>query len=156
MQATRYYAAGILIGGFSKIGFGFLADRMKERTSLLLDYGLLTVSSLLILSLPSDTLIYPFVVIYGLSTAARDVVYPLVINHCFGERHMAEIYGAMLIALMPGGALGPIFAAAIHDNTGSYDTAFTVFAVMTTTMWSARIARLSSTRISSSRTDASA
>jgi cyanate permease len=41
---------------------------------------------------------------------------------------MAEIYGSMLLALMPGGALGPIFAAAVHDATGSYHVAFTTFA----------------------------
>jgi cyanate permease len=71
-----------------------------------------------------------FVVTYGFATAARDVVFPLVINSCFGERYMAEIYGAMLLALMPGGALGPIFAAWIHDRTGSYEVAFTTFAVL--------------------------
>jgi OFA family oxalate/formate antiporter-like MFS transporter len=43
---------------------------------------------------------------------------------------MAEIYGAMLLALMPGGALGPLFAAYVHDRTGSYAPAFTTFAVL--------------------------
>jgi cyanate permease len=36
----------------------------------------------------------------------------------------------MMLMLFPGGALGPIFAAAVHDRLGSYDLAFRVFAVM--------------------------
>ena len=72
---------------------------------------------------------WAFVVCYGFATAARDVVYPLIINRCFGERYMAEIYGALMLAL-PGGSLGAIFAARIFDELGSYDVAFTSFAAL--------------------------
>ena len=34
-----------------------------------------------------------------------------------------------MIALMPGGALGPLFAAMVHDATGSYELAFATFGV---------------------------
>jgi cyanate permease len=32
--------------------------------------------------------------------------------------------------LLPGGVLGPIFAARLYDTLGSYDVAFTTFAVL--------------------------
>ena len=41
---------------------------------------------------------------------------------------MAQIYGALMLMLLPGGALGPIVAAAVHDRTGSYAPAFALFA----------------------------
>ena len=41
---------------------------------------------------------------------------------------MAQISGALMLALLPGGVLGPIFAAATHDALGSYQIAFTTFA----------------------------
>jgi cyanate permease len=73
-----------------------------------------------------------FLAALGFSTAARDVVYPLIVSDCFGVRYMAQIYGGLMLVLAPAGALGPIFAAAIHDRFGSYDIAFTTFAVMNT------------------------
>ena len=54
----------------------------------------------------------------------------LIITHCFGLRYMAQIYGSMLLALLPGGIAGPIFAAAIHDQHGSYSIAFQAFAAL--------------------------
>ena len=67
---------------------------------------------------------------WGVSQACRDVVYPLVLSHCFGDRYLGEIYGAMTLTLFPGGALGPIFAAQLHDRLGDYEIAFGVFAAL--------------------------
>jgi cyanate permease len=97
---------------------------------MLLDYGLLTLSSFLLLALPDPGLVIPFILSYGIATAARDVVTPLMIVECFGVRHLAAIYGAIMLALFPGGGFGPLFAATVHDRTGSYDAAFAVFAGM--------------------------
>ena len=43
---------------------------------------------------------------------------------------MAKNYGALMLALLPGGVLGPIFAGYVYDLQGSYDLAFQVFAVL--------------------------
>jgi MFS family permease len=129
-EATAYFSNAILLGMASKIGFGWVADRIPHRTAMLLDYGLLALSSLLLLALPDPALVIPFILTYGIATAARDVVTPLVIVECFGVRHLAAIYGAIMLALFPGGGFGPLFAAMVHDRTGSYDAAFAVFAGM--------------------------
>jgi cyanate permease len=34
----------------------------------------------------------------------------------------------LMVTLWPGGALGPLFAAWVHDQLGSYDVAFGTFA----------------------------
>ena len=83
---------------------------------------------MLLLLLPQPGLVWVFVVSYGFSAAARDVVTPLIVAHCFGVRRLAEIYGWLMLTLLPGGTLGPIFAGYVHDRTGSYDLAFQVFA----------------------------
>lgn len=127
-DASGHFSNAILLGIFSKVLFGLIADRIPEQWALLLDYGLLAISSLLLLALPNDTLIWAFVGTYGFATAARDVIYPLIVTRCFGLRYMAEIYGGLMLALAPAGALGPIFAALIHDAFGSYQIAFAVFA----------------------------
>jgi MFS family permease len=128
--AAANLSNAVFLGVASKIGFGWLADRIPPRAAILLDYGLLTLSSLLLLALPDARLLLPFVLCYGIATAARDVVTPLMIVECFGVRHLASIYGAIMLALLPGGGLGPLFAAAVHDRTGSYDGAFLTFAAL--------------------------
>ena len=64
--------------------------------------------------------------------AVRSVLLPLIVTESFGVEHMAQIYGALMFALLPGGALGPIFAARMYDTLGSYQLAFVTFAVLNT------------------------
>ena len=129
-DAVGHFSNAIALGIASKIGYGFLADRITAKTAIVIDYAILAASSLVLLLLPDQLFIWIFVLTYGVATAARDVVYPLIITRCFGLASMAQIYGAIMLALAPGGALGPLFAAFVHDRTGSYDDAFRTFAVL--------------------------
>ncbi len=129
-EATAYFSNAIGLGLVSKVILGAIADRIHHKIALLVDYALLTLSSVLLLFLPHPTLLPAFILVFGFSYAARDVVYPLILTECFGLRFMAAIYGALILALLPGGTLGPIFAAWTHDRFGSYDIAFQTFAVL--------------------------
>lgn len=129
-DARKYFANATLLGIVSKVGFGWIADRLSAKPAILLDYGLLAASSVMLLFLSEPALLWPFVLVYGFSAAARDVVTPLVVDHCFGVRSLAQIYGWLMLTLLPGGTLGPIFAGFVHDRTGSYDLAFQTFALL--------------------------
>jgi len=128
--AAGHWANAVFMGLFSKIAFGFIADRVSAKGALLLDYGLLALSSLLLLGLSggSGWLLWGFVLVFGFSYAARDVVTPLIVVHCFGSRHLAQIYGILMLTILPGSNLGSIFAGWTHDATGSYAAAFTALA----------------------------
>lgn len=129
-QAAGYFSTAIGLGIASKLGAGWLADRISCRTLLTLDFGMLTLSSVALFWLPDANWIWLYVVTFGFATAARDIVYPMAIQHCFGERSMPQIYGTLMLALVAGGGLGPIFAGGIFDLTGSYQSAFAFFAGM--------------------------
>jgi MFS family permease len=129
-QAVSFFSQALGLGMVSKIALGLLADRIHHKTAILIDYALLTLSSVVLLALPNDALIWAFVGCFGFAAAARDVVTPLMVTTCFGVRYMAQIYGALMLTLLPGGALGPVFAAAVHDRTGSYELAFATFAAL--------------------------
>ena len=129
-DARSYLGQAIGLGVISKIAGGFLADRIAHEKAILYDYSLLAVSSLVLLLLPNPILLPVFVLSYGFSQAARDVVYPLVIERCFGARHLASIYGTMTLTLLPGAALGPLMAAALRDALGNYRLAFAIFALL--------------------------
>jgi predicted MFS family arabinose efflux permease len=128
-EAVTKYAAAIGLGIWSKLLLGLVADRIREKQALLIDYGVLMLSSVTLLALPDARGVWVFVVSFGFSYAARDVVFPLIVTRCFGLRHMAQIYGALMMTLVLG-ASGPYFAAEIHDRFGSYDLAFQIFAAL--------------------------
>jgi cyanate permease len=97
---------------------------------MLLNTGLLAISAALTLLLPERAFLWAFTLAFGFAAAARDVTYPLLVAHCFGVRHLAAIYGALMVTLLPGGILGPVFAGWTHDVFGSYRAAFATFAVL--------------------------
>jgi nitrate/nitrite transporter NarK len=130
-EAATRLSQTIGLGIVSKIVGGFLADRVSQERAILYDYALLGLSSVVLLFLPGRLGLLPvFVVTYGFSQAARDVVWPLAVERCFGVRHLGSIYGAMTLALLPGAALGPLAAAALRDATGDYRMAFLLFIAM--------------------------
>ncbi|MAG30877.1 MAG: hypothetical protein CL908_08315 [Deltaproteobacteria bacterium] len=129
-DAKMFYGQAVGLGVVSKIAGGFLADQIRHERAILYDFGLLAASSLFLVLLPHTALVYLFVFSFGFSQAARDVVYPLVLGRCFGDRYLGEIYGAMTVMLLPGGVLGPMFTGLMRDRLGNYDFAFNTIAVI--------------------------
>jgi cyanate permease len=129
-QAARRFGAAIFIGIFGKLVFGMIADRIPVKAALLVNFGLLAVASILLLYVELPGVLTAFLIIHGFSVAAENVVLPLIVVEAFGIKHMAQIYGALMFVLLPGGALGPIFAARMFDTRGSYDLAFETFAIL--------------------------
>jgi len=115
----------------AKVGFGALADRIDHRHAMWLQSGVLAGSTALLFALPLPVLTPLVLVAFGVSTAARDVIYPLIINYCFGRRHLAEIYGSIMGLLWAGGA-GTLYAAFVFDHLGSYELVFHTFGGLAT------------------------
>jgi nitrate/nitrite transporter NarK len=128
-SAASHWANLVAMGMFSKIAFGWIADRVAPKTALLIDYGLIALSALLLLgvSATSTATVWAFVLLFGFAYAARDIVTPLIIVHCFGARNLAQIYGLLMLTILPGSA-GGIFAGWVYDVTGSYAPAFAALA----------------------------
>lgn len=128
--AGAYWANAVGMGLVSKVAFGWIADRMTPKGAILLDYGLLAASSGILLALGSGPLaIAAFVGVFGFSYAARDIVTPLILVYSFGSRHLAKLYGVLMLTILPGGNLGAILTGWTHDRSGSYAPAFAALAV---------------------------
>jgi MFS family permease len=118
-------AAGIL----GKLGAGTIADRIGPRPAAIGNFIAIALASALLL-VPEVPLAIPlFLLLHGVATAAEDVVVPLIVGRRFGALHLARIYGLLLLALVPGGILGPLMAGWFFDATGSYAVVFTAFFV---------------------------
>ncbi len=133
-EALRLYSYAVGAGGFSKILVGFVADRIAPRLGLQIDFALLATSAFLLFFLPNEPFLTLFLITYGLGVAARDVIFPLVVGNSFGEHTVPQIYGAMSIALVVSGSTGSLLTQTIFDRTGSYESAYTLYAVATTVM----------------------
>lgn len=120
----------VALGILAKLGMGLLADRIRARSALWLNFALLVAGSCVLLGAGAPRLLGVFLVAHGFAVAAENVVLPLVVAECFGVKHLARIYGALMLTLFPGGVLGPIFAGAVFDRSGSYLPAFASFAVL--------------------------
>lgn len=129
-EAARYFSAAILMGVPGKLLIGLLADRVRPRGALILNFAILTLGSFLILGFGAAPVLPLFIVAHGFTVAAENVLLPLIVSYCFGLRSMARIYGVLMIALLPGGVLGPAFAGYVFDTRGSYELAFAVFALL--------------------------
>ena len=138
--AKAHWANAVAMGMFSKIAFGALADRMPAKAAILLDFGLVAFSSLLFVAAntggtPGQALLWIFVLVFGFSYAARDVVTPLIIAHCFGSRSLAQIYGVLMLTLLPGNGLGGVLTGWVRDATGSYVPALAALAALNAISW---------------------
>jgi MFS family permease len=129
--AARRFSFAVGIGIVGKIGMGLVADRVHVRRAILLTWVLMTAGSIALLFVGRAPGLLPVVLaVHGFTVAAENVMLPLVVADCFGVRHLAKIYGALMLALLPGGVAGSTFAGFVFDRTGSYRTAFALFAAL--------------------------
>lgn len=131
------YSDRLAAGGFSlmvgvgivgKLASGTVADRVGPRAAVLGNFAILVVSSALLLLPGLGATLGVFLVLHGFATSAEDVVIPLIVARRFGSGSLATVYGLLLLALVPGGTVGPVLAGWIHDTFGSYTIAFSLFA----------------------------
>lgn len=128
--AARRFGGAVAVGIVGKLAIGALADRIPVKAALLANFALVLLASLLLLFVGEPGVLLAFLIVHGFAVAAENVLLPLIVVQAFGVAHMAQIYGALMFALLPGGALGPIFAARIFDTQGSYQPAFITFAAL--------------------------
>jgi MFS family permease len=129
-SAARQFSAAVAVGIAGKIGMGLVGDRLPARRAALLTFVLMAAGSFALLAVGRVPALLPvFLSVHGFTVAAENVMLPLVVVECFGVRHLAQVYGALMLALLPGGLAGPTFAGWVYDRLGSYWPAFVVFAV---------------------------
>jgi len=133
LEAAGSFSLTLAIGILGKLLAGAVADRLGARPAVLANFTLIAIASLLLLFPNVRGALPAFLVLHGFATAAEDVVIPLIIAQRFGSEHLGRIYGLLLLALVPGGILGPIVAGRVYDLYESYTPVFTAFAIANVT-----------------------
>jgi MFS family permease len=114
-----------IIGG--RLAIGWLVDRLPVRMVAPI-FILLPAGSCLLLVrgyAPSFA-----VLLIGLASGGEVDLLAYIVSRYFGMRHYGKIYGWSLAAFGLGVGSGPMFAAWVRDETGTYIAAHNVFAIM--------------------------
>ncbi|MXZ90819.1 MAG: MFS transporter [Chloroflexi bacterium] len=113
----------------SKMAWGFLADRYSIWKLAI--FALVGSAVSIFAGVGSSTIwqMYAtFGVMYGLTGGSLVVIGPLLWAAHFGRRHQGTIRGVMSPFYLIASVGGPLFAAFVYDQAGSYDAAWRVFA----------------------------
>ncbi len=130
-QAAWTMSQLFLLAAAAKIVFGHLGDRMDIRGALSLALTLSAAGWFVLYRFDADqTALYVFTVVFGLSYSGPLVLFPLLASAVFGKRSFSLIDAVItVVGLSIGGAVGPVLAGWIFDQTGSYRLLFVVLGI---------------------------
>ena len=122
---TPYQAAAMvglmgLFNGGGRIGWAALSDYAGRANTYTAFFALQILAFYLLPKTPGallfQVLLFLIMTCYGGGFACI----PAYIGDIFGTKHLATIHGAILTAWAAAGLAGPIFAAWVREQTGSY------------------------------------
>ncbi len=111
-------------GLISRIGSGWLADRIGGIRTLLFGSVLQGLSLMLYVEFTSLSSLYFISGLFGLVQGGLIPSYAVIVRECFPAREAGGRVGLVLLATMFGMATGGWLAGAIDDWAGSYRVAF--------------------------------
>jgi len=131
--ATAAAALGMIgIGStIGKVLFGRLCDKIRANYAFAIGVGLRLAGVLVLLAVRADsplTIIWVYAVLLGLGAGAWLPTLSMLTSNNFGLLHYGAVLGALNICLSLGLSTGPLFSGFMYDATGSYASAFVIFA----------------------------
>lgn len=112
------------------ISTGFLGDRINKRMIVLTCMMLHGIGMLLLSFAQNIWMVVAFAALHGIAWGSRGPLMQTIRADYFGPTHFGSIMGWSSMIVMPGMAIGPIFAGYIADRTGSYQNAFISLSVV--------------------------
>ena len=112
------------VGIISRVGSGWLADRIGGLPTLMAGSALQEVALLLYLGFDGLTSLYVISALFGLFQGGIVPSYAVVVRECFPAQEAGTRVGVVLMATLVGMALGGWMSGVIYDLTGSYHAAF--------------------------------
>ena len=126
--AATALTAYLTVAALSVFGWGLLMERVHTRYLALTSVTLYFTAMVLAIAVTSFATAMVFSVVYGSALGVWTVVSRMMFANYFGRRSFGTIRGFAAPIMAGVSMVGPIFAGAVKDATGSYDLSFTIFA----------------------------
>ena len=123
-RGARMLSLMMAFGIVSRIGSGFIADRIGGLGTLLLGSVLQGLALLLYLLFNGLNSLYVVSALFGLFQGGIVPSYAIIVREYFSAREAGTRVGIIIMATVIGMALGGWMSGAIFDLTGSYRAAF--------------------------------
>ncbi|MBW1803165.1 MAG: MFS transporter [Deltaproteobacteria bacterium] len=120
MIPSRFFC-GLIADGIGKDRLRFL----MAGAILLMALGLATF-----LLRPTLSMVYVLLTLYGIGGGPTRPLLMIMRSRYFGRKAYGAIEGTALLFEFPITLLAPVYAGWIHDTTGNYRSAFTLFALL--------------------------
>ncbi|HEU0075228.1 MAG TPA: MFS transporter [Dehalococcoidia bacterium] len=126
-------AAGLSVyGGFSiglRFVWGWLADRFTVRKAIMVQAVLTAIGALILLRVGGATSLYIAMAYQGMMLSGYPPLQILLWPEFFGRTHIGSIVGLTQFFVTLAGAIGPVIAGVVYDETGSYASALWLLVV---------------------------
>ena len=112
------------LGIVSRVGSGFVADRLGGLPTLLIGSAAQMLALLLYLGFSSLMSLYVILALFGLFQGGIVPSYAIIIREYLPAREAGMRFGMVIMATLFGMAFGGWISGVIFDATGSYSAAF--------------------------------
>jgi MFS family permease len=125
------FTAAVVAGAFSIYGifsiatrlmWGYIADRLRARRAIILQSVLTSIAAFCILQVGGTLSLYLVIGFVGVVMSGYPTLQILLWPEFFGRRHIGSIVGVTQFFATLSGAAGPLVAAYVNDQTGSYES----------------------------------
>ena len=114
------------MGIFSKLAFGRASEKISARIATILSLALQAVGVFIIAQVDATHLLWLGIFVFGLGFGGLGALIVLVVQEMFGMKEFGGIMGVMQVGMIASGTGAPMIAGAIHDSTGSFNSAFLI------------------------------
>ena len=118
------------MGIFSKLAFGRASEKITARIATILSIALQMVGVLIIAQVDASHLLWLGIFVFGLGFGGLGALALLLVQEMFGMKEFGGIMGIMQVGMIASGTGAPMIAGAIHDSSGSFDSAFLIVAAI--------------------------
>ena len=123
--STTTAASALSVYGFTSIGmrffWGLMGDRLSVRFAIVVQSILTAVAAFLLLRVGGVESLYVVMAVQGMMLSGFPPLQILVWPEFFGRMHIGSIVGVTQFVTAVVGASGPLMAAVIYDQSGSYE-----------------------------------
>ncbi len=135
MGITAASGAVILavVGGASiagRVTVGTASDRIGNKRGLIISFSFISIALFWLLAAGELWMLYLFAALFGFGYGGIAALGSPVVAELFGLSSHGVILGVTMIFVEGASAIGPVVAGHLYDITGSYQSAFFIYAVI--------------------------